>query len=173
LSFCCFATVLSAQKVEVCRVTLSVPSKIDLSQAWDATVEVEGLTSGDNVYVLSRLARSNGRLLIQACRQMRRGIYPTLGAAMVTALAPTALSGGRLQRKRALLALTVAAPASAADLAGVLLDTSTSAEEREFARQINMRASLDEIDARFLGHIRVGRKLHQEGFFAVRKFSPD
>ena len=87
------------------------------------------------------------------------------GAAMVAALAPTALSGNRLQRRRALQALAAAAPTSAADLAGVIFETSTSAEEKEFARQINMRASLDEMDRRFMGHIRVARELHHERFF--------
>ena len=60
LSFCCFVTVLNAENASTCKVTLSVPSNLDLSQPWDATVEVEGLTSRDNVYVLSRLEGSKG-----------------------------------------------------------------------------------------------------------------
>ena len=84
---------------------------------------------------------------------------------MVTALGPIALSGNRLQRRMALQALAAAAPTSAADIAGAVFNTSTSAEEREFAHQINMKASLNEIDARFMRHIRVARELHHESFF--------
>jgi hypothetical protein len=60
LSFYCFVTILSAENADTCKVTLSVPSKPDLSHVWDATVEVERSTSEDKVYVLSRLEGSKG-----------------------------------------------------------------------------------------------------------------
>jgi hypothetical protein len=88
------------------------------------------------------------------------------GVAMVLALGSTALSGEELQKSRALQALTVAAPTYAADLAGVAWSTATSAKERELARQMNLKASVDELDARFLRHVQLARELRQKEFFA-------